>query len=128
MTYFQKSGNKYHAKTQVYNNVSYHSKFEAAYAEALDLRVRGKDIKSWERQVKIPLKVNGMVIANYYIDFVVTHNDGHKEWVECKGFETEVWKMKWKLLEAIFDEIREGPDDCLTVVKQSSWGGVRGWR
>lgn len=122
MSYFQKSGNKYHSKSTEYNGQVYHSKLESAYAQELDLRVKGKDIKSWERQVKLDLKVNGIHITNYYIDFIVTHNDGSKEFVECKGLALPEWKLKWSLLEATFDEFRTSPDDCMTVIKQSSWG------
>ena len=122
MTYIQRSGNKYHAKSTEYGGVVYHSKLEAAYAEELDWRVHAKDIKSWDRQVKLPLKVNGMLIANYYLDFIVTHNNGTKEFVEVKGHETEVWKMKWKILEATFEEFKESPDDFLTVIKQTGVG------
>lgn len=126
MTYWQKSGNKYHAKSTQYQGITYHSKLEAAYAEELSLREMAKDIKSWERQVKLDLKVNGMHITNYYIDFVINHNDGSREYVECKGLEMEVWKLKWRILEATFeDELKVHPDDCLTVIKQSSWGGRR---
>lgn len=120
MTYFQKSGNKYSATSTQYEGITYHSKLEAGYAESLDMRVMAKDIKSWERQVKLDLKVNGTHITNYYIDFVVTHNDGKKEFVEVKGFETDVWRMKWKILEATFEDFKETPDDFLTVVKQSA--------
>ena len=113
--YTQRYGNKYGAKSQTYDGLSYHSKKEAGYAQELDLRVKAKDIKSWRRQVKIPIEVNGFFICNYYIDFVITHNDGWEEWVEVKGFETEVWRLKWKLTEAIFD--KDFPERVLTVVK-----------
>lgn len=122
MTYMQKSGNKYSAKSTNYNGVSYHSKLEAGYAEELDWRVVAKDIVRWERQVKLELKVNGVFIANYYIDFIVYHNDGSREFVEVKGLELEVWKIKWKILEATFEDFKENPDDHLTVIKQT---GVR---
>ena len=94
MTYTQKSGNKYHSITNQYNGLTYHSKLEAAYAQELDIRVKAGDIKSWDRQVKLDLKVNGQHICNYYIDFIIHHNDGTKEFVEIKGFETEVWRLK----------------------------------
>lgn len=122
MTYTQKSGNKYHSITNQYNGITYHSKLESAYAQELDIRVKAGDIKSWDRQVKLDLKVNGQHICNYYIDFVIHHNDGTKEFIEVKGFETEVWRLKWKLFEALFDDFKEGPDDKMTVIKQSSIG------
>lgn len=87
------------------------SKKEAQYAAELDLRIKAKDIKSWEKQYKIPIEINGKHICNYFIDFVITHLDGNKEYVEVKGMETEVWKLKWRLVEALH------PDWKLTVIK-----------
>jgi len=122
MTYMQYSGNKYHAKSTQYAGQTYHSKLEAAYAAELDLRKKAGDIKDWERQVCLQLKINGENIAKYYIDFVILHNDGSKEYVETKGFETETWRIKWKILEATFDnEFKKHPDDRLTIIKQSAW-------
>lgn len=117
MTYFQIKQNKYNNQSSIYNGISYHSKKEAAYAQELDLRVKAKDIKSWKRQEKIELKVNGEQIANYYIDFVITHNDKTKEYVEVKGFETGVWRLKWKLFEAIYGKKFERKGWKMSVVK-----------
>lgn len=105
---------KYRATAQVYNDIRYDSKLEANYAAELDWRIKAGDIKSWERQVKIPLDVNGLHITNYYIDFIVEHNDGLKEYVEVKGFETPVWQLKWRLFEALYSAL---PNVSLTVVK-----------
>lgn len=105
------------AKKQTYNDLKYDSGFEARYAQELDLRVKWKDIKRWERQIKIPIDVNGYHICNYFIDFVVYHNDDTIEYVETKGYATEVWRLKWKLFEALYSD---KPDVKLTVVKQRS--------
>lgn len=107
--------NKYNAKPTCYNGIKYHSKLEAKYAQDLDWRLKAKDIKSWKRQVKISLDVNGKHICNYYIDFVITHNDDSIEYIEVKGFETQVWKLKWKLFQALMNQ-RE-PEAILTIVK-----------
>lgn len=124
--YWQKSGNKYHAKSTQYNGITYHSKFEAAYAEALDLSLKKGDIDGWDRQVRLDLSVNGQHITNYYIDFIIFHNDGSREYVECKGFQTPEWLLKWRIFEAIFDtSIKKHPDDRMTLVKQTSWGPPR---
>lgn len=109
---------KYHNHSQTYNGHTYHSKLEANYAVELDLRVKAGDIKNWERQVKLDLKVNGMHIANYYIDFIIQHKNGNYEFVEVKGMEMDLWKMKWKILEATFDDHKRTPDDWLTVIKE----------
>lgn len=112
-TYFK--ANKFNAVRQTYNGHSYHSKKEAEYAAELDLRKKAKDIKNWRRQQKIELRVYGKLICNYYIDFVIEHNNGLEEYVEIKGFITDVWKLKWKLFETIYGY--EYPDKILTVIK-----------
>lgn len=94
------------------------SKFEAGLAQSLELRKKAKDIKDYQEQVVISLDVNGYHICNYKIDFVIQHNDGTTEYLEAKGFSTDVWKMKWKLFEALYDK----PGNILTVEYQGkSW-------
>ena len=122
--YVQKSGNKYHAKSTAYDGNVYHSKAEAAYAQELDLRKKAGEVTKWERQVKLDLQVNGQHITNYYIDFVVHCTDGSREFVEVKGLELGEWRIKWRILEATFDDFKEHPDDRLVLIKQSSFG----WR
>ena len=109
--------NKYGAKKTVYNGITYHSKFEAEYAKGLDWRVKAKDIKSWGRQLKISLDVNGEHICNYFIDFGITHNNNTIEMVEVKGVETPVWKLKFKLFLAIYK--KERPNVLITLVKRT---------
>ena len=53
-------------------------------------------------------------LTNYFIDFVVQENDGTESYVEVKGFETKEFKLKWKLLEAIYGGDETKP---LLVVK-----------
>lgn len=108
--------NKYGNIQREYNGHKYHSGFEAEVAAELDLRIKGKDIKSWERQVKIPLTAHGKHICNYYIDFVITHNDESKEYLEVKGFGTALWQLKWKIFEAQMEE--EAPGSLLTVYRR----------
>lgn len=98
-----RTGNKYNAKGQYYGGVFYDSTGEMEYAQKLDFRLKAKEIASWRRQVKIELKVCGIFIANYYMDFEVTHNDGSIELVEYKGMRTPLFEMKWNLLKALKD-------------------------
>lgn len=114
MAYWVKKQNKYGNVNKEYGNQLYHSKKEAGYAQELDLRVKAKDIKSWKRQVRISLDVRDYHICNYIIDFVITHNDGHLEYVEVKGFETPLWRLKWKLFEALYSKKKNIE---LTIVK-----------
>lgn len=117
MTWYQRRGSKYKNKRSSYNGIQYHSKAEAGYAEELDLLKKAKEIKDWDRQVRFSLDVNGVHIANYYVDFEVIHADGTKELVEVKGrmlMNDPVWRMKRKLLEATF--LHDNPDVKYTVV------------
>ena len=107
--------NKYGNIKQTFQGYSYDSKLEAGVAQDLDLRQKAGDIASWERQKTIRLYAYGKHICNYRIDFVVTHNDGIREYLEVKGFETDVWKLKWKLFEAQMAE--EEPMARLTIIR-----------
>lgn len=118
--YFQRRGNKFGAKSTEYEGQVYHSKKEAGYAAELDLLKRAKEILDWGRQVKVSFnvcpdcaklndgnckdhpKTKQFHLANYYVDFIVYYPDGIVEWVEVKGFETPEWKMKWRMLEAVY--------------------------
>lgn len=103
--------NKYNAKSCQYDGSIYHSRAEASYAQELDLRIKAKDIKSWKKQEKIDIRVNDIHVCNYYIDFVITHNDDTLEYVEVKGFSTAIWRLKWKLAMACY------PDRKYTLVR-----------
>jgi hypothetical protein len=120
MTYIQKSGNKYHAKSSIYNGSYYMSQLEAAYAAELDLRVRAKDIVSWEKQIRVSFVIHGIKICDYIVDFKILHNDGSIEWVETKGFVTDVARIKMRMFEAVY--LPEHPNERYTVVKkQGAW-------
>lgn len=110
----ERYGSKYGSKSQVYNGRSYHSKLEAGYAMELDLRKKAGDILGWIPQVMVNLDVKGKHICKYYVDFKILHKDGTEEFVEVKGFATEVWRLKWRLFEALFGD---DPTVKLTVVK-----------
>ena len=114
---------KYNNKRTVYNGVAYDSNLEAEYAKKLDWRKRAGEVLSWKGQKSLHLIVNGVTVCRYIIDFEVELVDGTKEYVEVKGFETRLWKLKWDLLRALrgtnYDPI---PDGRLVLVKK---GGYR---
>lgn len=118
MTYIQKSGNKYHAKSTEYGGVVYHSKKEAAFARELDLRMNAKDLSEkvvkWDRQVRFSLKIKGIHLCNYYLDFVYETADGLIHYCEVKGFETSLWQLKWRIFEAMY---KDEPNIILEVIK-----------
>lgn len=98
--------NKYNAQSQVYNNYRYDSRKEATYAIELDWRIKAGEITKWERQHKISIDVNGIHICNYYIDFKVYYPNEKIEYVEVKGFETDLWRLKWRLSKAMYPDYK----------------------
>jgi hypothetical protein len=124
---------KFHNNTTEYNGILYDSKLESRSAADLDWLVKAKEIKSWDRQVRIPFNVclicaklntsvcpehpkeKSLHLATYICDFKAYHNDGTIEYIEAKGMETDVFRLKWKLMEAVYgnrDDVR------LTLVKE----------
>lgn len=97
---------KFRNKKTMYRGVMYDSILESEYAILLDFRLQAGEIKRWERQLPIPLSVNGILICKYIMDFVVYHNDGSVECVETKGFETAVYKLKAKLFRALNPQMK----------------------
>lgn len=102
---WSRSQQKYGARKTTYKGVVYDSQREADYAAELDLRVRAGELTEWKRQVPIPLVVNGAKIATYYIDFVEVAPGDTETYTEVKGYKTALWKLKWKLFEALYPEI-----------------------
>ena len=101
-TYFKR--NKYNAISTKYGDRYYDSKLEAGYAMELDWRKKAKEIKEIVPQYKISLDVNGVHIANYFMDFKVVLTDGTIEMHEVKGKEMPLWVMKWRLAKALYPE------------------------
>lgn len=84
------------------------SRKEALYAAELDMLKKAylpKDrVVSIERQVNVPLVVNGKTVCRIIPDFRVKFADGHIEWHEVKsyGTMTPVWRVKKNLFQALF--------------------------
>ena len=100
--------NKYKAEKQTFNGRSYHSKKEADFAANLEWQKKAGEIKEIIPQYKLDIRVKGKHITNYFIDFKVVYTDGRTELIEVKGFATDVWNLKWKLTEALLEEIEPG--------------------
>lgn len=102
--YRRRFGSKYGNKTTTFNDRAYDSKLEAKYAQQLDTALKGGAIRGVTAQFRLDLSVNGTHICNYIVDFLVTNNDGSLELWEIKGYETDVWKLKWKLAQALYGD------------------------
>jgi len=94
--------NKYGAKKTEYNGIKYDSKKEAEFARKLDLTRKSlnSNILDVERQVPFEIRLNGIKICKYLLDFKVTYNSGEVEYIDVKGMKTPVYRLKKKLVEA----------------------------
>ncbi|MBB6672610.1 DUF1064 domain-containing protein [Cohnella nanjingensis] len=107
---------KYGARHVIADGRRFDSRAEYRYYEQLKLRLRAKDIASFECQVRYTIldpykhpttgrKVQGIV---YVADFVVTHLDGSHEVIDVKGVRTEAYRNKKKMFESKYGiEIKE---------------------
>lgn len=84
----------------------HHSTKESNYCNKLALLIKAKEIKEYKTQVKYEFRVNGYKICAHYVDFLVTNNDGTQEVHEVKGWETEIWRLKRNLFEALYPETK----------------------
>lgn len=77
---------------------------EADHYILLKSMLSNREIKDIKRQVRYDLIVNGLLIAFYKADFVVTHWTGEKEVQDVKSIVTRnlaTYQMKKKLMKAI---------------------------
>jgi len=90
---------KYRAERTFVNGIPYHSKREAAFAVKLNiLRTVGK-IKFYLRQVGFDLPGN----VRHFVDFLVFYSDGTYKFIEVKGRDLPLGKMKRKQVESLYN-------------------------
>jgi hypothetical protein len=97
--------NKYGSKITEYNGRKYHSAAEAKQAAELDLLLRCRQIVSWDAQVPMPIRINGIYICTLILDFGVHESRGKFYYIETKGFKTAIYRLKLKLLKACYPYI-----------------------
>ena len=87
---------KYHAKAVVVDGMRFDSKREARRWHELQLRQRAGQIRSLERQVRIPLHASGGAKVGLYIaDFRFFDVERGQVVVEdAKGFKTDLYQWK----------------------------------
>ena len=89
---------KYNAKPTVVDGIRFDSRREAEYYANLKLRQKAGDVVMFLRQVPIHLPGGTKLV----IDFLEFHEDGSVHWVDVKGVETDVFKIKKREVEAIY--------------------------
>lgn len=102
--------NKYGNIKVVVDNITFDSKKEVSFYKELKLRKAIGDIIDFALKPKFELMAgftnyNGTKVRsiNYIADFVIYH-DGKTEIVDVKGVKTEVFNIKWKLLQYKYRE------------------------
>ena len=103
---------KYRNKITLYNGMKFDSTKEANYCKRLDLlhsaKLESDRVLKYERQVPYIFSMSGTLICTYKLDFKVYYADGRVEYVDVKGFKTDVYIIKKKLMKAFYNiEIKE---------------------
>lgn len=89
---------KFKAKPTNIDNIRFDSKKEAAFYTQLKTRQKSGEVIGFFRQVPLHLTAN----IRYVMDFFVFYADGTCEGIEVKGFETEGWKLKKKMVDELY--------------------------
>jgi len=100
-----KRKNKYGAIKTISDGVLFDSKLEAYHYDQLKLRLLAGEISDLDLQKELVLKVNNSPICTYIADYYY-YDKAEKKWVvsDAKGVETAVFRIKWKLVKALFPE------------------------
>ena len=93
-----KRASKYGAVPTVVDGIRFDSKAEARYYERLKLRVQSGEVLYFLRQV--PFYLPGG--TRYVVDFMEVHADGSIHWVDVKGVETQMFRLKKRQVESLY--------------------------
>lgn len=100
-------GKKWYANAKKYKGSA--SKGEYYRLKDLELLEKAREIQNLRAQVKIPLKVNKILITTYIADAVYEEKVGDNWQLiveDHKGsWLTPIFKIKWKLAKALFPEV-----------------------
>jgi len=89
---------KYHAVLEECDGIKFQSKREAKYYRELQVRVHLGEVKYFLPQV--PFRLQGGI--KYVVDFMEVWSDGSIHFVDVKGFKTQTYKIKKRLVEASY--------------------------
>lgn len=92
---------KYRNKIIEIDGIKFRSKKEGQYYLTLKAREKAGDIKGFTMQVPFPVTKEGKKIR-YFLDFMISNNDGSVEYVDTKGVKTALYKLKKQLVKEIY--------------------------
>lgn len=75
-------------------NITYPSKRQAIYARRLRDEQSAGNIAGWAIEVSVPVAIEGGRMIRHRMDFAVRHTDGTIEFVEVKGRDLPLGRMK----------------------------------
>ena len=87
-------------KRKMVNGIEFDSTREARRYQDLALMQTAGQIVNLRRQVPFEIRVNQVYICSWLADFTYTTADGCKIVEDSKGFKTEIFKLKCRLVEA----------------------------
>ena len=94
---------KYGNKKKMVNGIEFESTREARRYQDLALMQQAGHISDLRRQVPFDIRVNKIYIGKWIADFIYTCKDGTERVEDCKGYRTDVYKLKKRLVEALFN-------------------------
>ena len=103
---------KYLSHTTVVDGITFDSKDEAKYYEALKIRKYRGEIQNFELQPKFTLvqgfKKNGKTYRaiTYTPEFVIYHNDNSEEYIDVKGMTTQQGELRIKLFNHFYRDLK----------------------
>ncbi|MEN8236115.1 MAG: DUF1064 domain-containing protein [Pseudomonadota bacterium] len=89
---------KFHAKPTNIDGIRFASKLEARYYSKLKAFQEAGELVFFLRQAPFHLPGN----TRYVVDFVEFWKNGDITFTDCKGLETEVYKLKKRQVEELF--------------------------
>jgi len=121
-----KKRNKFNARKAWADDIQFDSTAERDYYLILKKKLSNNEFKSFEMQVveelmpKFKYRGKGIRSLKYKCDFLITHHDGVKEYIDVKGKITEVFRIKWKLLQ---NKYKDREDLLFSIVTVKDFKG-----
>jgi len=93
---------KYRAiKTRNANGVLFDSKKEARLDPVIMMYSKSDFVKEVIRKKVYPIVINGVLVCKYVSDWTILFKNGTEQVYDAKGYKTQVYKLKKKLMKAV---------------------------
>ncbi len=99
----RRSRNKFGNKKITIDGINFPSLLQGRQYQGLKLLQASGQISKLQHEVPFRLEIEGKLICIYRADFVYEERDNPKVVIhEAKGKETAVFRLKWKLMKALY--------------------------